>query len=264
MHRSALDTGKSMVEALRRQRRPSLCEVCQQWGSARLCHDCITLFASPQPRCAQCGLRTGLPLAHCGECLRNPPPFVATACAVDYGFPWDQLIARYKFHQQIELAGCLAQLMLAPGSAPILAGKPAAGPVNTPATSPEATLPPPLALLPVPLSADRLATRGYNQSWELTRRLGAACLLPVRADVLLRVLGTPSQAELNRAERLHNLRAAFMVAPAHRPWLAGRHVVLVDDVMTTGATAREAASTLLRAGAASVALWVLARTPQHA
>jgi predicted amidophosphoribosyltransferase len=81
--------------------------------------------------------------------------------------------------------------------------------------------------------------------------------------VLLRVLATPSQAELGRRERQRNLRGAFMVAPAQRAWLQGREVMLVDDVMTTGATAREAASTLLRAGAAAVDLWVLARTPPN-
>ncbi len=215
-----------------------LCEVCRRWGSGRLCADCVQRFAAPVPRCARCGLRTGQPLAACGECLRDPPPFRATHCALDYAFPWDMLIAQFKFRGQVELAGTLAGLML---REPVTAS----------------------ALLPVPLTDARLAERGYNQAWELARRLGAARQVPARTDVLLRVLATPSQAELGRRERQRNLRGAFMVAPAQRAWLQGREVMLVDDVMTTGATAREAASTLLRAGAAAVDLWVLARTPPN-
>jgi ComF family protein len=220
-----------------------LCEVCQRWGSGRLCNDCVARFAAPATRCARCGLRTGLALGRCGECLRDPPPFQATCCAVDYGFPWDGVIARFKFRGQVELADALAGLML---------GQPAGGP-QAPELQP--------ALLPMPLAPRRLAERGYNQAWELARRLGRARCQPARADVLERVLDTPAQAELGRAGRQRNLRAAFMVAPAQRDWLQGRDVCLVDDVMTTGASAREAASCLLRAGAARVDVWVLARTP---
>jgi ComF family protein len=216
-----------------------LCEVCRRWDHGRLCGDCHTRFATPLPRCARCGLRTGMPVERCGECLRDEPPFIATRCAVDYAFPWDRLIARFKFHDQVELADALVALMLREPP----------------------PLPPGSMLLPMPLSHRRLAERGYNQAWELARRLARALSLPARADVLERVLDTPPQAELGRAERQHNLRAAFMVAPALRSAVQGRAVTLVDDVMTTGASAREAAACLLRAGAARVDVWVLARTP---
>jgi len=244
---NAQNTGRSMVDALRHPRWPSLCEVCRRWGAGRICGDCIARFTTAHPRCARCGLRTGQPLAQCGECLRSPPPFRATHCAVDYGFPWDQLIVQFKYHNQVELGYSLSRLML---RARFEIGFSADGPL-------------PHTLLPVPLSLDRLAARGYNQAWELAQRLGAARQVPARADVLLRVLSTPAQADLTRSERLRNLRAAFMVAPAQRSWLAGREVTLVDDVMTTGATAHEAAKTLMRAGAAAVDLWVLARTPHN-
>jgi ComF family protein len=217
--------------------RAGACEVCRSWGPGRLCPTCLERFAPPLPRCARCGLRTALPLPTCGGCLSDPPPWRSTTCAVDYGFPWDQLIARFKFQGQAELAGPLAQLMQ------------------------QGLRPEVQALLPVPLAPSRLAERGYNQAWELARQLAAALGLPARADVLLRPLATPAQAQLTRAERQRNLRAAFMVAPEHRAWLQGRSVALVDDVMTTGATAREATAVLLRAGAASVDLWMLARTP---
>ena len=115
--------------------------------------------------------------------------------------------------------------------------------------------------LPVPLSARRLSERGYNQSWELAQRIARQLRLPAQADLLQRPQDTRHQADLDRAERRRNLHGAFMVDPRRRALLQGRRVALVDDVMTTGATAREAAATLLRSGAAAVEVWALARTP---
>lgn len=222
--------------------RASLCEVCRQWSGTRLCGDCNERFCRPTPRCARCGIPTGLPCLSCGECLGDAPPFQTTHCAVDYAFPWDAVIARFKFQGQVELADALAALML-----------------RNPPRLPEAS-----TLVPMPLAPARLAQRGYNQAWELARRLGRALDLPARADLLERVLDTPAQAELGRAERQSNLRAAFMASPAQRAGLQGRCITLVDDVMTTGASVREAAGCLLRAGAARVDVWVLARTPAPA
>jgi ComF family protein len=189
-----------------------------------------------------CGLRMGLAAPHCGQCLREPPPFTRTVCAVDYAFPWDALITHFKFHHQVELAGALAALL---HTAVQNAG--AASQVD--------------CVVPVPLSPQRLQQRGYNQAWELARRTARAFSLPAHAQALERTLDTTAQAALHRAERGRNLRNAFHVPPAARPHLAGRRVALVDDVMTTGATLREATAALLRGGAANVQLWVLARTP---
>ncbi|MBZ8140290.1 phosphoribosyl transferase [Rubrivivax gelatinosus] len=220
-------------------RMPGQCEVCRSATCAALCPDCVNRFAAPRLRCRRCAL----PLDQgdvCGECLRAPPPFEHTACAADYGFPWDGLVAGLKFHGRVELAAALA---------PLLA---------------EATqaLPPPDLVVPVPLSARRLAGRGYNQAWELARRVAAARRLAARADLLERIVDTPPQAELGRAERLSNLRAAFHVPPGARVALQGRRVALVDDVATTGTTLREAAAALRRGGAAAVDAWVFARTPE--
>jgi ComF family protein len=183
----------------------------------------------------------GLAAAACGHCLRETPPFEHTVCATDYGFPWDSLIADFKFNGREDLAGPLARLL---NTAVCQAGHPA-----------------PHLVLPVPLSPPRLRERGYNQAWELARRTARLQGLRARPDVLLRPADTAHQAELSRAERQRNLAAAFMVDPRQRAAVQGRRVALVDDVMTTGATAREAAQTLLGAGAAAVDLWMLARTP---
>ena len=157
----------------------------------------------------------------------------------DYGFPWDRLIADFKFHGRAELAAALAALM-------------------SDATADAA---PVSLVLPVPLARQRLAERGYNQAWELARRIARHQQVAARHDLLIRALEGLHQAELTRAERLANLRAAFVVEPRLRSELRGRRVALVDDVLTTGATAREAARALLQAGAAAVDVWVFARTP---
>jgi ComF family protein len=119
----------------------------------------------------------------------------------------------------------------------------------------------PRLLLPVPLSRERLRERGYNQAWELARRLARRLGLEADAHLLQRSRDTAHQIGMSREQREVNLRDAFWVEPARRARLLGREVVLVDDVLTTGATAHAAALALTRAGAASVDVWVVARTP---
>lgn len=221
---------------------PSLCAVCRAWCAGGMCADCTARFAAPRPRCLRCGLGLGLEAASCGACQPDPPAFERCICVADYGYPWDELVARMKFRRQPEAALWLA---------PLLAQAVRRSKVALPAL-----------VLPVPLPPRRLAERGHNQAWELARHTASALGLPARADLLLRPLDTTEQAGLQRAERQRNLRGAFMVDPPRRAALQGQAVALVDDVMTTGSTAREAAATLMRAGAASVQVWVLARTPE--
>jgi ComF family protein len=221
---------------------PSQCEVCRGWGAGPLCVDCTGRFALPVPRCPRCALPLGGGATLCGGCLREPPPFERTHCVADYGFPWDRLIAACKFNGRAELAVLLAERL-------------AVALRDDDANRPD-------LIVPVPLSPARLAERGYNQAWEIARRLARSVGVPARADVLQRVLDTPHQADLNRAQRLLNPRGAFTVPAHQRAAVTGCRIALVDDVLTTGATAREATHTLLRAGAAAVDVWVVARTPK--
>jgi ComF family protein len=226
-------------------RMPRQCEVCRRWGTAALCTACVGRHAAVRPRCARCGIGLGLATPRCGDCLRDSPPFTHTVCAADYGFPWDGLIGAFKFQARAELAGALAERLTAAVQHELQTH----------------ALPRPDLVLPVPLSARRLAERGYDQAWELARRVARSLQLPAEARLLQRPVDTAQQSGLARAARQRNLRTAFMVDPARRSLLQGRRVALVDDVMTTGATVREASAVLLRAGAAAVDLWVLARTP---
>lgn len=177
----------------------------------------------------------------CGGCLRTPPHFSRAIAAVDYTHPWDRLISDFKFHGGLDLSGALCDLLIA----------------EYQRHASEA----PDYLLPVPLAVGRWRERGYNQSWELARR--CAQRLGVRADphLLLRIRETPRQLSLPRDRRLANVRGAFAVEPARLADVVGRRIALIDDVMTTQATAGELSRMLLAAGAQTVQVWVVARTP---
>jgi len=223
---------------------PSRCAVCRGWGRSALCTDCIDRFATPLPRCQRCGVALAVAAPACGACLADPPPFERTVCAIEYGFPWQGLITRFKFEGAVDLARPLAERLTA----------------AVRATSIEW----PDCVVPVPLSRSRLAERGFNQAWELARRVARQLDIPALANAVLRAVDTPHQAGLERQARLSNLRGAFTAAAPYRDRLAGGHVALVDDVMTTGATVAAAAAALQRAGVARVEVWVLARTPAPA
>lgn len=222
---------------LQRANWPGQCLICRAWPAATLCQQCVTRFAAPQPRCASCALPVPAGVTRCGACLRRPPPMDGCLVAVRYGWPWTRCIAQFKFQQDPGLAAPLAALLAAaPGVAQALA---------------EADY-----VLPLPLSTERMAERGYNPAQLLARQLARRA----RADVLLRPRHTPPQHGLPRAERLKNVRGAYAVNPLKAPLLQGRRVALVDDVMTTGASLREAAATLRKAGAAHITAIAFART----
>jgi ComF family protein len=225
-----------------RLRWPSLCAVCHGWGHQRVCGECLLRFARAVPRCARCAIAVPAGVAVCGACVSAPPPFASSVAAVDYAYPWDGLITRFKFHGALDLTAALTNCL-------------ADSVARSVAT-------PPSLLLPVPLSGARLRERGYNQAWELTRRLGRLRRCAVDAQLLLRVRDTPHQLALPPEQRAGNMHAAFAVEPRRRAELQGRTVGLVDDVMTTGATAAEIARVLLQAGAAEVQVWAVARTPR--
>lgn len=225
-----------------RRKPSSQCEVCRNWGPRRVCSQCTAHFAPARLRCTRCAITLGAAPGVCGECLRDPPPYTRAVSAADYAFPWDGLVIDFKFHGSVELAQPLSAMMCCALRA---AGGTGAADL----------------VAPIPLSAQRLAERGFNQAWELARRVGPNFGLPTDASLLQRPIDSAHQADLPRDQRALNLRGAFMVNPKRRAQLAGRHVALVDDVLTTGATARAASVALLRAGALSVQVWTMARTP---
>lgn len=225
---------------------PGTCQVCGAWPSDPVCDACTTRFRGGRERCSACALPLHAAASLCGACLAQAAPRALQACAaaVDYAYPWDGLIARFKFRGEPGWAGPFAHQML---------------------RTPRATewLSQCGLLVPVPLTATRLAERGYNQAWELVKALrrqgnpGA----PAVADALVRLVETPDQHSLTREQRLRNLQGVFAPHPLRAAQLQGMHVLLVDDVSTTGATLQAAAQALVQAGAARVSALVFARTP---
>ena len=219
-------------------RLPSQCAVCHGWPDEPVCEPCIAQFAQPVPRCTTCALPVPAGVRVCGACITRPPPLDNCLAALPYAYPWSGLIGEFKFRQHPEWARQFALLMR---SAPWV--EPAIDNADL--------------LLPLPLSTQRLQERGYNQALLLARALEPD---KVASDVLLRILHTPPQSTLARKERLRSLQHAFAVDPLHATRMRGKRVVLVDDVMTTGASLHAAAGVLRQAGASHVTALVLART----
>lgn len=219
---------------------PPLCVLCGAAGAddRDLCHGCRAALPINAIACPRCALPLAAPAPACGQCLRAPPPFAAAHAPFRYGDPLDRLLTRFKFAADLAAGRVLGTLL-----------------VETVAV----LLPNDAVVLPMPLHRRRLADRGFNQAWELARMLARGGGLPARADLLLRMRATDPQTGLDAASRRRNVRGAFVVPPSRAPWIGGRPVVLVDDVVTTGATAAEASRALLRAGAAEVTLVAVAR-----
>jgi ComF family protein len=229
---------------------PPFCLACgQRLGPGRrdpLCGACWQgLPRIEPPICESCGLPLGAlepparPLrARCAGCRRRRPAWSYARAAARYEGALRETVHALKFEGRRAAVRPLADLLVA--ARPLL---PAA--------------PPPELLVPVPLHRARRRQRGFDQAELLARRLAGAWGLPVAAGALRRRRATSPQSELPAARRRGNVRGAFAV---RRPAaVAGRHVLLVDDVLTTGATAEECARCLRRAGAATVGVLTVAR-----
>jgi ComF family protein len=199
-----------------------------------------TCCANPLPVSEYRGQNTVL----CGQCLANRPEFDVTVAAADYAAPLDQLVLQLKFGGQLALAPWFA-LMLRDA---VLA-------------RPGFALPD--LLCPVPLGPRRLVERGFNQALEIARPLAAMLGVPFNARLAVRALDTRAQSGMAPGERKQNMRGAFELAPQAQDLVAGRHVGVVDDVMSSGHTLDELAGVLKRAGAARVSNFVFTRTPPH-
>jgi ComF family protein len=176
----------------------------------------------------------------CAQCLRTPRAFDATVAAVDYAPPLDQIVLQLKFSARLPLAPWCARTLR-----DAILGEPG--------------LPLPDLLCPVPLGPARLRERGFNQALEIARPLAALLGIPLHAQLAARTLETLAQSGTSPEARARNVAGAFAVQDPDR--VAGRHVGLVDDVMTSGHTLDELAAACKRAGAARITNFVFARTP---
>ena len=221
---------------------PSDCLMCGSGDSAALCEACLSgIVDTRASRCTCCGLtlmNRAPAEALCGACQREPPAFDQTLVVADYAPPIDALVQDLKFRAQLPLASAFGRLLIRAAGSSLQNAD---------------------VLLPVPLSRERLEQRGFNQALEIARPVARAWQMPVIIDSCVRTKNTSAQAELPLTQRRVNMRGAFAVRD--RRIIDNQHVVVVDDVMTTGHTLQELAACLKRHGAARISNLVLARTP---
>jgi len=221
---------------MRSMRFPSVCHICGAWPSAVFCEACVAQFAQPIARCPTCALP--LESGTCFPCYYEPPPVQACLTAVTYGYPWSTCIASFKFQGDVGLSRPIAHLMRhAPWITPALEAAD--------------------RVIAMPVTPARLRERGFNQAHALAKHLA-----PHQADALTlrRCDHASHQVGLDRTARLAQVRNTFWIEPSRIAALRGQRIVLLDDVMTTGATLHEAARTLRHAGVAHITAMVFART----
>jgi len=221
------------------------CLLCDEPAEAEMpiCVACETDLPWLGDHCQTCALPLCAADLTCGECLLEPPAFEQVVVPWRYGFPVDSLITRFKHNAKWPFGHLLADVL-----GQYLQHRFDEG------------LPRPDVLLPVPLANKRLRQRGFNQAAMLARWLSESLDLPCEEQLLRRIKDTDAQQDLDAKARKGNLRNAFSLIPDSD--VKGRHLALIDDVLTTGATAEAIARLLMNAGAARVDVYCLARTPK--
>jgi ComF family protein len=225
---------------------PPLCHICRSFisdaGELHICSSCreqLSYLASPQ--CPRCGIPfSGVGDDHsCGACQTHPPHFDHARAHLLYEGAGRDLIHSFKYTYKTHLRRPLGLLLLE-GLEGFL-------------RSQYADL-----LIPVPLHRSRLRSRGFNQAQLLCTVVSERLSIPILPDGLIRTRPTQPQVELSAAERRNNVKGAFAVR--HPAQVAGKSILLLDDVMTTGSTVNECAGELKKSGATLVTVITVART----
>lgn len=211
-------------------------------GAHLLCIGCWrSITQITPPLCAGCGLPFDFDVgadARCADCLAEPPVYHQARAALIYDDASRPVILSFKHGDRTDSAQTLARLMVQAGRDQIIAAD---------------------LLVPVPLHHHRLFARRYNQSALLAQAIGKLADRPVLVDALHRHRATASQGRLGRRQRLRNVAGAIAVPQSRREALSGKRVLLIDDVMTTGATVSVCARALHRGGAGLVDILTIAR-----
>ena len=222
------------------------CLICDEATQSAhcVCNVCETELPWLMAPCEICALPLPMDGLICGQCLKKPPAFKHVIAPWTYSFPIDSLISRFKHQSRWPFGQMLARLL----------GQ------HLQHRFDNAELTRPDCLLPVPMARKRLRERGFNQAQMVARWLSQDLDIAVDEHLLLRPQDTVAQQALDAKSRQRNLLTAFALAT--NADVTGRHFALVDDVLTTGATAHSLARLLINAGARQVDVYCLARTPK--
>lgn len=215
---------------------PQPCFLCAAPSQETICPACLRDLPFQGHACARCACSLPEPLPLCGQCLREPPAFDFVDALLRYRYPVNKLILAAKFGQQLTVLNQLGKLMAA----------------HLDFISAEVDV-----VLPVPMHPIELRQRGYNQAAELAKIIAKRHALPLALDTCRCGVKKRPQSSLPAHQRKQNVRGIFSAQKLPSHW---RHILLVDDVLTTGATAHELARVLREQGAASVGVWVCARS----
>lgn len=202
-----------------------------------LCADCQNDLPKIESSCFKCGIPVAVGCKVCGQCIQKPPDVDYNFSAYHYESPIDYLIAQLKFEQKLFCADILGHIM-----------------VTSLKTMPVQDNYPDV-ILPVPLHKKRLIKRGFNQSLEISKVVSKALKIPIDYQLATRIRATKAQMELTALQRKKNIKGCFQV----RSMSGYNHVVLIDDVVTTGSTTNELAKSLKASGIETVGVWAIAR-----
>lgn len=225
---------------------PHHCPLCSQPSQQFLCSPCFETLPCIHHGCSVCSLPlyTG-DASVCGECQKQPPAFDKVIAGFSFESPVGHFINQFKHRGKLDSVSLMVDTLISRIDS--TSWSDSSGSDSTPDL-----------ITSVPLHWSTLLRRGFNQSEIIARLLANKTGLPYRAVVGKRVRTSKQQA-LSRRERLNNLRQVFDLCAD----VAGKHIVVVDDVVTTGATAETLARLLKKVGARRVDVWALARTPKH-
>lgn len=223
------------------------CPLCSTPSADLICENCTAMLPTISQQCFQCGLplsidtetnATNIPATklRCGKCLTSPPAFDVCISPFHYALPINQFITQLKFRQKLHYANILAELLI------------------TKIESHSERLPD--CIIPVPLHKSRLRQRGFNQALEIAKPIAKKYAIELDTKSCVRIISTPPQMEQNKESRKNNIRNAFTVSKEFKH----THIVLVDDVMTTGNTLNEISKAFRKQGVKRIQVWAVARS----
>lgn len=210
---------------------PCLC--CQQSTlQYSICEQCTAHLPWIEHHCLQCALPLNeLSVQQCGQCIKKSPYFDASTTCFIYDTPIDAMIRGFKFNQQYHLARLFAYCLKIK--------------LNNPAFD---------AIIPIPLHYKRHISRGFNQATWIAKHLSGHLNIPLKTNILKRTQDTSSQRQLDRSSRRQNIKYAFTAK------MVPKHILLIDDVVTTTATVNAASLALKKSGAVYIEVASVART----